>query len=290
MNDIDWQLIEVFLRVAQQGSFTRAAELLGTSQPTVSRQIHALEESLGVALFARHARGFELTDRGEALLESARQVEDGVQTFFRRATGLTSEINGTVRLSASEPVAVYHLTEFLAGFLPEHPTINVEIVADNRPSDLLRREADIAVRMFQPTQLDLVVRRVGDIELGFFAHEDYLARRGTPVRLEELVDHTLIGYDADSTGFEFLDEYGIGREHFALRSDSLLTQFEAIIAGVGIGGAQVPVIRRFPRMRRLFEDIDVPAARVWLAVHRDLRHSPTIRAVFDALADFFAGR
>lgn len=289
MDSIDWQLIEVFLRVAQQGSFTAAAAELGTSQPTVSRQVRALEEALGVALFARHARGFELTDRGEALLESARQVEDDVQTFLRRATGMNTRLEGSVRVSASEPVAAYHLTHFVSEFLPTHPDIDIEVVASNRPSDLLRREADIALRMFQPTQLDLIIRRAGELELGFYAHHSYLERHGTPSRLEELCDHVLIGYDRDATGFEFLEDYGIGRQDFALRSDSLLTQFQAIVAGVGIGGAQVSVMQRFPQVQRLFEDVEVPAAQVWLAVHRDLRHSPIVRAVFDGLADFFGG-
>lgn len=287
MNNLDWQLIEVFLRVAQEGSFTAAAEALGTSQPTVSRKIRALEESLGVALFARHARGFELSDRGQALIESARQVDLDVQTFWRRAVGMNSEVGGTVRISASEPVAAYLLPGFLAQFFADHPSIDIEVVAANKPSNLLRREADIAIRMFEPKQLDLVIRRVAELPLALFAHESYLERHGVPEHRDELCDHVTIGYDADPTGFEALAEYGIGREDLSFRTDSLVTQFEAIRAGVGIGGAQVVVARRYEGLRQVLTDVDIGTMQTWLAVHPDLRHNPTIRTVFDALARFF---
>lgn len=287
MDKLDWQLIEVFLRVAQEGSFTAAAETLGTSQPTVSRQIRALEESIGVSLFARHARGFELSERGQALVESARQVDLDVQTFWRRAIGMKSEVGGTVRISASEPVSAYLLPGFLAEFFAEHPAIDIELVAANKPSNLLRREADIAIRMFEPRQLDLVIRRVAELPLALFAHESYLARRGVPEHADELCDHVTIGYDADPTGFEALAEYGIGREDLSLRTDSLVTQFEAIRAGVGIGGAQVAVAQHDEGLRQVLSDVDIGTMHAWLAVHPDLRHNPTIRAVFDALATFF---
>ncbi len=286
-NNLDWQLIEVFLRVAQEGSFTAAAEALGTSQPTVSRKIRALEKSIGVSLFARHARGFELSERGQALVESARQVDLDVQTFWRRAVGMKSEVGGTVRISASEPVAAYLLPGFLAQFFADHPSIDIEVVAANKPSNLLRREADIAIRMFEPKQLDLVIRRVAELPLALFAHESYLARRGVPEHADDLRDHVTIGYDADPTGFESLAEHGLGREDLSLRTDSLVTQFEAIRAGVGIGGAQVAVAQHDEELRQVLPDVDIGTMHAWLAVHPDLRHNPTIRAVFDALATYF---
>lgn len=288
MERVDWQRIEVFLRVAEEGSFTRAAQVLGTSQPTVSRHVHALEEELGITLFARHARGFDLTDQGEALLESARQVDAGVQTFVRRASGLTSQLGGAVRISASEPVAAYHLTRFVARFRREHPTVEIELLAESRSSDLMRREADIAVRMFRPRQLDLIARRVGEIPVGLFAHRDYLDRYGTPGAPDELCEHVLIGYDADPTGFESLAEYGIGRDDFSLRTDSLVTQLEAILAGVGVGGAQVPLMAQHAEVLPVLGELSLPALPLWLAVHRDLRHSPAISAVFDGLAAFLS--
>ena len=284
---MDWQLIEVFLRVAQEGSFTKAAEVLGTSQPTVSRQVRALEESLGVTLFARHARGFELTEMGRGLLETAREVDSGVQAFLRHASGMNQAIGGDVRISASEPVAAYLLTPFVAEFLAHHPEISLEVVAENRPTDLLRRHADIAVRMFRPRLLDLIARKIGAIPLAFYAHQDYLARRGTPNHPSELKDHVLIGYDRDDTGFEILNEFGIDRTHFALRTDSLVTQFEAIAAGVGIGGAQAPIMEARPGICRILPEVGLRYAPVWLAIHSDLRTNPTIRVVYDNLVDYF---
>jgi DNA-binding transcriptional LysR family regulator len=290
MNGFDWGAIEVFLRVAEAGSFTAAAEELGTSQPTVSRQVHALEERLGVTLFARHARGFELTERGEALLETARRVESGVQTFVRRAEGARAEIGGAVRLSASEPVAAYLLMPFFERFAPRHPEIELEVVAEMRASNLLRREADIAVRMFRPEQLDLRVRRIGELPIGLFAHRSYLERAGRPTRPEELAGHMLIGDDVRTDAIDALGRAGLDveRGHFRLRSDSLVVQIEAIRGGVGIGGTQVAIGRRLAGVERVLPELVVAELPVWLAMHRDLRHSPTIRAVFEGLAEYLA--
>ena len=147
---LSWTLIEAFVRVAEEGSLTRAAKALRVSQPTLSRHIQALEEQLGVPLFVRHARGLSATERGLELLASAREVDEGVQQFLRRATGLRVEPEGSVRVSAAEPIAVHVLCPAFARLRTAHPKIALEIVVDNSIANLSRREADIAVRMVRP--------------------------------------------------------------------------------------------------------------------------------------------
>ncbi|MGM0557691.1 MAG: LysR family transcriptional regulator [Myxococcota bacterium] len=291
MNNIDWDLIEIFLVVAETGSFTAAAAELGISQPTVSRQVKALEDELDVNLFARHARGFELTDRGAALLDSARAVQQGVQTFLRRAAGVDGSPGGTVRVSAAEPVAIYLLMPFIARLQEEHSDLDVELVVENREANLLRLEADVAIRMFRPTQLDLVAQRVADLPLGFFASRDYLDRHGIPLSVDDLEDHRIIGYDRDAEPYRGLAELGIEleRSDFRLRTDSLVAQYEAVRHGVGIGGGQHAIFGSMDQVEQVLPQIDLPPLPVWLAVHQDLRHSPPVRLVVDRLAELFRG-
>jgi DNA-binding transcriptional LysR family regulator len=292
MNNIEWNLIEVFLVVAETGSFTAAAEELGTSQPTVSRQVKALEDQLDVQLFARHARGFELTDRGEALLDSARAVSDGVATFKRRAAGVNENTGGSVRVSASEPVAVYLLPPLIRRIQQEHAELDVEVVVANRASNLLRLEADIAIRMFRPTQLDLIAKKAAELPMGFFASRDYLDRHGIPQSVDDFADHRIVGYDRDDAPYRVLDELGIelARSDFAFRTDSQILQYEAVRHGVGIGGGQHAIFGPMVEVEHILPQLDLPGLPVWLAMHQDLRHSPPVRLMFDRLSDFFATR
>jgi DNA-binding transcriptional LysR family regulator len=291
MNNLDWDLIEVFLVVADTGSFTAAADELGTSQPTVSRQIKALEEQLDVSLFARHARGFELTDRGHALLDSARAIEEGVQTFLRRAAGVNDNPGGSVRLSAAEPVAIYLLMPLMATIQRKYPELDIELVAENRPADLLRLEADIAVRMYRPKQLDLVAQRVAELPMGFFASRDYLDRNGLPLSADDLQRHRIIGYDRDAEPYRRLAEHGVDleRDDFSFRTDSSIAQYEAVRHGVGLGVGQVAIFSAMDQVERVLPQVELPSLPVWLAVHQDLRHSPPVRLLFDQLSEFFRG-
>lgn len=289
MNNVDWELIEVFLAVADTGSFTAAAEQLATSQPTVSRQIKTLEEQLDVTLFARHARGFELTDRGEALLDSARAVRDGVQTFLRRAAGVNEDTGGTIRISAAEPVAVYLLPPLMRRIQAKHSDLALELVVENRASNLLRLEADIAIRMFRPTQLDLIAKKAADLEMGFFASRAYLDRHGLPESADDLDGHRIVGYDRDDAPYRILHELGIdlARSDFSVRTDSQILQYEAVRHGVGIGGGQHAIFGPMHQVEHILPQLELPALPVWLAMHQDLRHSPPVRIVYDELSAFF---
>jgi DNA-binding transcriptional LysR family regulator len=287
---IDWNALQVFLVAAEGGSFSAAARRLKLSQPTVSRQIAALEEQLGARLFLRQARGLELTPAGESVIELAKRMEEDAVTVERRLTGAAAGVEGEVRVSTTEGLGVLWLTERLLPFRQRHPGIRLDLVIDNTAADLARREADIAVRLFQPRQPDLVAKRVGRLGLGLYASTDYLARRGTPQRIEELKDHELVAFDntpALPPQAVWLAKAAAGAAP-AFRSNSLLAQYQAARAGWGIAIAPALLLAGDPGLRRVLPQAPVPALDIWLVVHADLRRSPRIRLVYDELADVFA--
>lgn len=294
--DIGWELYRSFLGVLREGSLSGAARALGITQPTAGRHVAALEAALGVVLFTRSQLGLLPTDIALALRSHAEAMESTAASLRRVATsqgdgtGAGKGLRGVVRISASEVVSVEVLPPIVARLRETHPLLKVELVATNRVQDLLRREADIAVRMVRPQQEQLVARRIGHIALGFHAHRDYLARHGTPRRLEELTAHTVIGYDQPtafvrSAGKSFKSIEGYSREAFSLRSDSDLTQLALIRAGAGIGVCQLGLARRSEALVHLLPRAFSLKLDTWVTMHEDLRHSPHCRAAFDALAD-----
>jgi DNA-binding transcriptional LysR family regulator len=284
MADPDWKLLETFVRVAETGSLTAAAELLGTSQPTASRNVKELEEAIGTRLFVRHSRGLSLSDRGADLFASAKALDEGVKSLFRRASGLGEDPKGTVRVSVNEPIGVHVLPDCFATLRQEFPDVAIELVIDNRVANLSRREADIAVRMFRPEQLDLVARRIGDIELGFFASRGYVTRRGLPNSAGDLSGHTLIGSDRDPSFPRAVAALGLQPEQFTFKTDSILAQIEAIVRGVGIGGTHLGIAARYPDLVPVLPSIRVDPLDVWIVMHQDLRGDPAVRKVFDAMS------
>ncbi len=282
MADADWDQLHTFLKAAQTGSFTQAAKELGVSQPTVSRRMEDLEQLIEAPLFVRHSRGLRLTERGEAMLESVRGLDSRVQEIFRRARGDLDAPSGVVRLTVNEPLAVYALPHCFAQLRNDYPSIQLEVVVDNRSADLTLREADIAVRMYKPTQNDLIARHIGDLELGFFASESYLARApsGSPL---DTPGHTLIGLDADPSWPKMLAELGLRHDQFAFRCDNLLMGIAAGVAGVGIFGTHVHIGRSLG-LTQLPAPVTVPALPVWVVRHESLRHNRAIAVVTEAIS------
>lgn len=281
---IEWQHIEAFVRVADAGSLTGAARDMGVSQPTLSRHVQELEEQLGVPLFVRHTRGLSLTDRGVELLGAAREVRNRVDMFVRQATGLRSDPTGSVRVSVAEPIGVFVLGPHFAQLRRAHPRIALEIVVDNASSNLSRREADIAIRMYRPRQPDLVAKRVGVLPLGLFASEQYAQTCGIPQALSDIDRHTLIGFDRDQFWHEAIARMGLNPAQFTFRTDSMAAQTEAIRHGVGIGVLHIALARRIGGLVQVMADLPLEPLEVWLVVHQDVRHNPAVRVVLDALA------
>ncbi len=287
MNEIDWNLIRSFVAVAETGSLSAAARRLAASQPTLGRHIAELEQALGVTLFRRGRQGYVLTEAGSLLFERGRAVHEEATAFSRMALGSVEAIEGTVRIAASEIVAACVLPDMLARLGVEEPGIEVEIVASNQIENLLRRDADIAIRMVRPAQNELVARKVADIPLRACAAASYLDRRGRPERPEDLRGHDLIGFDRSDEIIRGLERYwpGLTRHAFRLRSDNHIVLWEAVRTGNGIGIAQQPLIRRDACVEIVLPDLPLPALPVWLAMHRDVRASVRIRRVADFLQE-----
>ena len=285
--DVDWNLIRSFVAVAETGSLSAAARRLASSQPTLGRHVSELEQALGVVLFRRGRRGYEMTDAGRALLDRGRRMVENAAAFSRLALGATEKIAGTVRITASEIVAAYVLPPLLAELAVAEPGIEVEIVASNLVDNLLRRDADIAVRMVRPSQSDLVARKIADLPLCACAALRYLDRRGRPARAEELRDHDLVGFDRGDDIIRGFAQLGVAvdRHAFRLRSDNQIVLWQAIRAGNGIGFAQRGLARSDPEVETLLPDLALPALPMWLTMHEDVRTSPRIRRVADYLYD-----
>ena len=282
----DWHLFRTFLTVVREGSLSSAARALGTTQPTMGRQVAALEASLGVKLFARSLDGLSPTGAGLRLIPSAEAMAAAVEAARRSASGEVGEEHGTVRITVSEVVGSEVLPSILAAIHAVHPRISVELALSNRNEDLLRGDADIAVRMVRPTQGALVAKRIGRIDVGLYGHRRYLKRHAMPQRLADLREHTLIGYDRNQAYMRLLERMGgpATRDMFAFRSDSELAQLAALRAGFGIGASQLGIARRDKNLVPVLHSEFVHPMDVWLAMHRDLRSSRRIRLLFDQLA------
>lgn len=285
-----WSLHETFLEVMRGGSLSAASRALGVAQPTVRRRIEALEEALDAVLFTRSPNGLEPTEAARAMLPHAEAMASTAHALARSVSGGAGEDRGTVRVAASHVMGAEVLPAILASLRRAHPRIQIELTLSNRNEDLLRRDADLAVRMVRPAQAALVARRVGEIPIGIFASEAYLASREPPRSVEELSDHALIGPDRDRATLEALAAAGFPgrRGGYALRTDHDLAQLAAIRAGVGIGACQVPLAARGrPPLRRLLPEIEVPL-EVWVVTHEDLREVRRVRAVLDHLVEELA--
>jgi DNA-binding transcriptional LysR family regulator len=279
-----WDLFRTFAAVLREGSLSGAARVLGMTQPSVARHIDALEAAVGGKLFVRTQRGLSPTDRGLALRPHAESLVATSAALLRAASG-AEEVSGTVRITASDVVGAEHLPPILAELRRAHPDLSIELVLSNAVTDLLQRQADIAVRMVEPAQRALVARKVGAVTLGFHAHRDYLAARGVPTTAKDLLAHDLIGVDTETPAVRAVLRRmpGLTREAFGLRTDSDLAQLAAIRAGYGIGVCQVEIARRDPALVRVTPDLFSFELPLWVAMHEDLRGGARYRAVFDAL-------
>lgn len=284
-SDLNWELYRTFLAVLTEGSLSGAARTLGITQPTAGRHIAALEAAFGQTLFTRSQTGLLPTEAATALQGFAETMRSTAAALERAAASRGAELAGVVRISASEVVAVEVLPPILADLRRSAPGVVIELVATNRVQDLLQREVDIAVRMTEPQQDVLIARRVGAIELGLYARDDYLQAHGVPKTPAALTQHALIGFDR-MTPFvrSATKQWPVWRrETFALRADSDLAQLAMIRAGCGIGGCQVGIARRDPRLVRVFPELRVVDLQTWVTMHEDLRGNPRCKAVFDAL-------
>ena len=285
LSSIDWSLIQAFLSVAERGSLSAAARALGASQPTLGRQIKTLERQLDAQLFQRQAKGLVLTETGASLMAPARTMRDAMGELTLTAAGQSAKMEGTVRITASMMTSQYHLPPIIADIRRAEPDIAIELAPSDDSRNLLYREADIAVRMYRPTQLDLVTQYVGDIPLVVCAAKSYLQGKGPLRSPADLPNHEFVGYDTDTRIIEGfgLAGFDVTRDFFKTRCDDQATFWGLIRAGCGIGFAQSIVAEQDPLVDIIEMGFEIPPLPIWLTAHEAMRETPRIRRVWDLL-------
>lgn len=284
LNTLDWSLVQAFLAVAETGSLSAAGRQLGASQPTVGRHIAAMQDQLGLELFNRTPKGLALTETGQSLLAPARAMQEAAGQMALVAAGRQADLAGTVRITASMVTAAAHLPPIIAQLRRETPEIAVEVAPSDSTRNLLWREADIAVRMYRPTQLDLITKHVGDIALGVYAARSYL-ETAPPIRPDTIMQHDFVGYDSNPQIIEGFRAAGmsVSRDFFKVRCDDHAAYWQLVRAGCGIGFAQSVIAAQDPEVVEIDLGFPIPPLPVWLTAHEAMRQTPRIRRVWDAL-------
>ncbi|MEL7470615.1 MAG: LysR family transcriptional regulator [Pseudomonadota bacterium] len=290
MDMFDWTQVRAFLAAAETGSFSAAARSLRQTQPTLGRQVAALERDLGVTLFQRGARTLVLTDAGLDLLEHARSMRDAAASLALAATGQATTIAGKVTISCSELMAIQHLPPIIAELSAQAPGLEVEIVASDALSDLRRREADIAIRHVRPEQPDLIAKLVQETTAHLYATKMFLDRHGRPSTAEQVSALPFICIDEPDRILPYLNGRGLSltRDSFRWHSQSSAVIWALMQQNLGVSILTARTVVDQPNIEMVwpaFEPIPVP---VWLVTHAELKTSPRIRLVFDLLADRLA--
>ena len=289
MENIDWTLYRSFLTVAETGSLSAAARALGLSQPTLGRHIAELESALQVSLLVRVLRGYEVTGAGAAMLPAARAMRDAAAQLALIAAGREQGLSGAVRLTASRVVSHFLLPPMLAQLRHQEPGIEIELVPSDSTENLSFREADIALRMYRPTQPEVVMRHLGDLAMGLYGAKSYLDRNGRPDTLEAFMAMDFIGFDKSDLALRMMASMGLHkrREDFPVRCDDQVVYWNLVRAGCGLGGAQCLIGDADPLVERIAAFIPLPALPVWLVAPEALRQNPRIRRVMEHLATAF---
>lgn len=283
----DWNRARAFLVTAEEGSLSAAARSLGMSQPTLGRQVTQLEQELGIALFEREGRGLELTPNGLELVEYVRAMGEAANMLSLAASGKSQQIEGSISISATEDHAVFVLPSIIKKLHLRHPGIEIEIIASNTESDLLRREADIAIRGFRPTQMDLIARKLKSVGANFYATPEYIAQIGPPNNMQDLSQAKFVGFEKNGLMIERFAHFGLNltTKNFPVLSTNRLVHWELVKQGICIGifaeqvaDAEASLCKVLPKFPAIESDI-------WLVVHRELRMNRRVKTVFDFLVD-----
>ncbi|WP_093965977.1 LysR family transcriptional regulator [Actibacterium lipolyticum] len=275
----DWNRARAFLVTAEEGSLSAAARALGVAQPTLGRQVSALEQELGVVLFERVGRGLQLTPSGFELVEHVREMGAAAASVSLTASGQAQSIEGSICITASEVYSAFLLPPIIAKLRQIAPGIDVEVVATNDVRDLRRREADIALRSARPTHPDLIAKKIVDDEAQLYATPQYIRKMGDPS------DADFIGFDQNDVLINGLNAHGLNltRRNFPVISANHLVQWEMVKHGIGIGVVPTHVGDAEPLVQRALPDFPSITFPIWLIAHRELKTSRRVRLVFDLL-------
>ncbi len=283
----DWNKARAFLVTVEEGSLSAAARALGMAQPTLGRQVDGLERELGIVLFERVGRGLRLTPSGLELLDHVRDMGEAAGRVSMTALGQSQALEGTVCISASETYAAVLLPPIIAKLRIMEPGIQVEIVVTNYASDLRRREADIAIRSFRPTEPDLIAKKIGDAEAVLYATPDYIETIGNPTKPFDLRHADFVNMDHGGIMMKGLNSLGLGltEANFPLLTKSYLVMWELVRQGAAIGILDAHIGDADPIVRRVLPNLEPLAFPIWLVSHRELATSRRIRRVYDFLAE-----
>ena len=283
----DWNQVRAFLAAAEEGSLSAAARALNQTQPTLSRQVTNLEKSLGVTLFQRGHRKLQMTDAGLELFEHVRAMAEAANRISLAASGQSQAIEGRGSITATEMLATYYLPPILRKLRELAPGIVVEVVASDEVRDLIRREADIAIRHGQPTQPDLIARRIGSVRGRIYAARRLLDEVGRPRTFDDLADKDFVGIDDTEGLIAGLAEQGLQLrlEQFRVHTASGNCMIQLIREGLGFGLLPMDTIGVFSDLECVLPELFNPEIPVWLVTHQELHTSRRFRFVFDLLAE-----
>ncbi|MEJ6395219.1 LysR family transcriptional regulator [Gymnodinialimonas sp. 2305UL16-5] len=283
--DFDWNQVRAFLATVEEGSLSGAARALGTTQPTVGRQVSALEQGLGVSLFERAGRGLVLTPSGAAILEAVQEMGSAAARISVVAAGQNDSVAGRVAISVSDMMAIHIMPDILRKIRDKAPEIEIELIVTNDISDLLRREADIAIRHVEPTEPELIGRQIRSGVARFYASDAFIAKHGCPRRLAEAKDLPMIGFAAPQAMADELARRGlqISAGTIQFYSGAICAAWAMVEAGLGVGLMSEDMAEDRRGLRRILEDEPTLPVDMWLVTHRDVRTSRRIRLVWDIL-------
>lgn len=287
MSALDWNQLRAFLETAETGSLSAAARKLGLAQPTLSRQVAAMEQRMGVTLFERVGRAMALTPTGLDLLEHARAMGSAVEAMSLAAAGLSQAVDGVVSISATDVIGSHLLPPLLQRLREQAPGIVIEVVSTNALSDLQRREADIAIRHVQPEQPELIARRIREATAYFYASEDWVRANGHPRTREEAMRVRFIGTDRSGLYLGYLNRFGLPltEANFSAYAECGTAHWSLVREGLGIGVMLEEIAQATPGVVRVLDELPAVHYPIWLVSHRELRTSRRIRVVFDVLAE-----
>jgi len=283
----DWNQVRAFLATAEEGSLSAAARALGQTQPTLGRQVSALEKDLGVTLFERIGRSLSLTQSGLELLDHFRAMGDAASRISLTASGQSQAIEGQVSITATNLMATYHLPAVLKRVREVAPGIEIEVVASNEVRDLRRREADIAIRHVRPEQSDLIAKLVSETTGHLYAATEYLDKHGRPETASDLSDADFIGFQHPERLLPILNGLGLSltRRNFKLVTESGTVIVALVKQGLGIAPLPKEIAALTPGLEPVLPELEPVPIPTWLVTHRELHTSRRIRLVFDLLAE-----
>ena len=286
---MDWDKLRIFHAVADAGNLTHAGEVLHLSQSAVSRQIRALEESLDTTLFHRHARGLILTEQGELLFAATRAMAKQLDAASARIRDAADEVFGELRVTTTTGFGTLWLVPRLASLYRSYPDLRINLMLEERVLDLPMREADVAIRMKEPSQADLIRKRLMNIRMRLYATPEYLGLRGTPANLSDMRAHRLIcqqsGAAQVAAGANLIERLMAEAPGSVLHVNNYFGVLQGVLNHLGIGVLPEYLTSDFPNIIRVLPDVESVEVPVFLAYPEELRHSRRVAAFRDFVMD-----